>query len=178
MGIKFFLGLYVSFFLLACNSTPQQKAVQAIPTKVYNEQGIVLKAYDFKALEPMLHQSDDTTYVFNFWATWCEPCVAELPHFEEVNKLYANRKFKMVLVSLDFPKMVTTRLIPFIKNNNLMAEVVYLDDLDANTWVDAINSEWSGAIPATLIYKNDKRYFYEQSFTLETLKTEIEKIIN
>jgi len=69
-------------------------------------------------------------------------------------------------------------LIPFIKSNNLSAEVIYLDDLDANSWVDKINPEWSGAIPATLIYRNAQNGFYEKSFTYDEIKTEIDKFVN
>ena len=84
----------------------------------------------------------------------------------------------MILVSLDFPKMIESRVIPFIKNKNLQAEVVVLNDPDANSWIEKVAKEWSGAIPATIIYKNEKRKFYEQSFTEEELETEIKSFIN
>jgi thiol-disulfide isomerase/thioredoxin len=175
MVLKFLIGICVSFFVCSCQSSTQENKIRPKPTKIYQEQGILLKSYDYKSFEPMLHHNNDTIYVINFWATWCEPCVAELPHFEAINNLYAHEKFKMILVSLDFPKMIKNRLIPFIKANNFSAEVIFLDDVDANSWVDKINPDWSGAIPATLIYKNNLRKFYEKSFTFQTLKIEIDK---
>ena len=72
-------------------------------------------------------------------------------------------------VSLDFPKHKTTRLLPFLKTHNIQSEVVLLDDANENAWINAIDSTWSGAIPATIFYNHHKRDFYEQSFTQDEL---------
>ena len=53
-------------------------------------------------LEQWLNADTDTVYVLNFWATWCGPCVAELPEFEKLNEKYAAQKVKVVLISTDF----------------------------------------------------------------------------
>lgn len=150
-----------------------QKEQQAKPLQVYQKKGIKIKSYTYEGFESYLNQKNDTLYVINFWATWCVPCVKELPHFEKLNAKYKSGKFKMLLVSLDFPKLVESRVLPFVKNKNLKAEVLLLNDPDANSWIEKVASEWSGAIPATLIYKNDKRQFYEKSFTEEELESEI-----
>ena len=81
-------------------------------------------------------------------------------------------------MSLDFPKQYETRLKPFIKKKDLRLPIVALDDVDQNRWIPAIDSAWSGALPATLIYRGDRRKFYEQSFTYEELEKEIEQFIN
>lgn len=169
--------LIVFQFCMVMNGFSQNKALSK-PLKVYEKEGIKLKSYNFDGLQPYLNQKNDTVYVINFWATWCVPCVKELPHFEKLNQKYKSGKFKMILVSLDFPKMIESRVIPFIKNKNLQAEVVVLNDPDANSWIEKVAKEWSGAIPATVIYKNDKRTFYEQSFTEEELELEIKSFIN
>jgi hypothetical protein len=80
---------------------------------------------------------------------------------------------KVLLVSLDMHKMVESRLIPFIKEKNLQSDVVLLRDPDANSWIGKVDKNWSGAIPATVIYRNDKRNFYEKSFTYEELEKEV-----
>jgi len=67
----------------------------------------------FDDFEPILHQDTDTTYVVNFWATWCGPCVKELPYFEALHKSYKNQPVKVVLVSLDFEKHIVRKLLPF-----------------------------------------------------------------
>lgn len=148
------------------------------PLKIYEKDSITIKSFDYEGIKPFLNQKNDTLYVVNFWATWCIPCIEELPHFEKLNQKYKAEKFKMILISLDFPKMVESRLIPFIKKKNLQAEVILLNDPEANRWIEEINKEWTGAIPATIIYKNDKHTFYEQSFTETELESEIIKHFN
>jgi thiol-disulfide isomerase/thioredoxin len=134
-------------------------------------------AFNYDGLKPLLHLQNDKTYVVNFWATWCAPCVKELPYFEKLNKEYQDKNVEVILVSLDFPKKVNTKLIPFINENNLQSKVVLLDDKNEQFWIGDISDKWSGAIPATLIYNKDKREFYEKSFTYESLENTIESFL-
>lgn len=134
------------------------------PTKSEAQTIDELTIVDYRGLAPLLHKNNDTTYVVNFWATWCGPCVKELPYFEQLNKEGASKKIKVVLVSLDFSKQYETKLIPFLKKHQLSSQVVVLNDSDSNVWIDKISPDWSGAIPATLVFKGEKREFYEQSF--------------
>ncbi|WP_286927992.1 TlpA family protein disulfide reductase [Flavobacterium sp. UBA4197] len=148
------------------------------PLKIYEKDRVKVKSFDFNGLEPLLKKDNDTTYVVNFWATWCVPCVAELPHFEKLNADYKDKKVKVLLVSLDMPQKVESNLLPFIKKKNMQSEIVYLNDPDANAWISKVDTAWSGAIPATVIYKGDKRKFFEQSFTYEALQKELQSIMN
>lgn len=139
---------------------------------------VSLKVYDYEGLKPFLETSDDKVYVVNFWATWCAPCIKELPYFEEMNQKYQDKNVEVLLVSLDFPKKYESHVKPFIKKHNLKSKVVALDDNDSNAWIPAIDSEWSGAIPATLIFNKEKRKFYEQTFTYKELETEVKHFLN
>jgi thiol-disulfide isomerase/thioredoxin len=133
--------------------------------------------YDYEGLQPLLQKQNDTTYVVNFWATWCKPCVAELPAFEEIHAKYQSQKVKVLLVSLDFMKNYHSRLLPFIAEKKIQSQVVLLNDPRSNEWIDKVSPQWSGAIPATLIYRNDHRIFYERSFTADELDAELRKFI-
>lgn len=146
----------------------------------YNEDfsTVPLEIYDFEGLKPFLKTNTDKTYVVNFWATWCAPCIKELPYFEQLNATYSDKNVKVILVSLDFPKKYDSHLKPFIKKHNLKSKVLALDDNDSNTWIPAIDPDWSGAIPATLIFNKEKRQFYEKTFTYEELETEIKQFVN
>ncbi|NHN24348.1 TlpA family protein disulfide reductase [Flavobacterium jejuense] len=162
--------------LLVATVIYSQKNVQ--PIKVYELEGITVSSYDFEGLETFFKQKDDTIYIINFWATWCAPCIKELPYFEGIGKKYKEKNVKIILVSLDFPKKVETSLLPFIKRKKLVSDVIHLNDPDANSWIEKVNKGWSGAIPATIIYKNDDAAFYEQSFTYEELEKELLKMLN
>jgi thiol-disulfide isomerase/thioredoxin len=132
----------------------------------------------FDELQKRIFNVDnDTLFVVNFWATWCKPCVKELPAFELAGSTFKESNLKIVLVSLDFPEHLEKGVLPFIMEKGLTNEVVILDDPDANTWIPLVSNEWSGAIPATVMVKNGKKQFYEQSFTSESLDKEIRDLL-
>jgi thiol-disulfide isomerase/thioredoxin len=141
------------------------------PTEIHVE------TIDYNGLEKLLSKNNDKIYIVNFWATWCKPCVQELPAFEKIYNTYKNQDVELILVSLDFPNQIESRVIPFIKKNNLKGNVVLMADPDQNTWIPKVDETWSGAIPATLIYTKNSRKFYEQSFTFEELKNEITTLL-
>lgn len=110
-------------------------------------------------------------------ATWCAPCIKELPYFELINTEYGDKNVEVILVSLDFPHLYESKLKPFIKENQLHSKVIALDDADMNSWIPKVDKSWSGSIPATLIYKKDMRKFFEQAFDYKTLKAEVAKFL-
>lgn len=124
-----------------------------------------IPVYDeFDKIEPIFHQKTDTTYVINFWATWCKPCVEELPYFEQLHKTLNGEKVKIILLSLDFPRQLESKLIPFVQENQLKSEVIALTDGQFSVWIDKVSPEWGGAIPITLVYNAQKRHFYGEQF--------------
>jgi thiol-disulfide isomerase/thioredoxin len=127
----------------------------------------------------MMSQKSDTTYIINFWATWCKPCVKELPYFESLHKELKGSKYRLILVSLDFKKHFESRLLPFVEKNQLQSEVYLLDEPDYNSWIDKVDSSWGGSIPATLFYNHFKkvRYFKEQEFDKQELIIFVKSII-
>ncbi len=117
-------------------------------------------------LEMRIAAGKDTTYIVNFWATWCRPCIAELPYFELVNDSLKEKKVKVLLVSVDFLSLKEEKLIPFVQKKGYKSELFILNEKNENEWINRVSPEWSGAIPATLILNTDKKYrrFYEQDF--------------
>ncbi len=138
----------------------------------------IIQIYDYDGLVPLFEQKNDTCYVINFWATWCAPCVAELPYFDQLLEKYHDEKVKVVLVSLDFANKLHKSLIPFLEKKQIKSDIMVLDDNDANSWINQVSPKWSGALPATVIYKNGNKAFFEKSFTFEELETEFLTIKN
>ena len=116
----------------------------------------------FAAFENAILKEDDNIYVINFWATWCAPCIKELPYFEKLHT--DNPKVKVILVSLDSRNDLNKKLIPFVDRKKITAQVVLLSDKDYNAWLDKIDATWSGAIPATLIVSGKRKLFAEREF--------------
>jgi len=135
-----------------------------------------VKLLNIDQLNERIKNGKDSTYVVNFWATWCAPCIKELPHFEKLKAEYKSDKLAVLLVSLDFKSKLTSNVIPFVKRKNLKNEVFLLNESSPQEFIDRIDPSWSGSIPATLFIKNDKRKFVESEFTYEQLLTEYKKL--
>lgn len=149
---------------LALNDTMQP--IKILKTKL----GTEIPVYSFEAFENNILKSNEpsVTYVINFWATWCGPCVAELPYFFELEQQYSSKNVKFIYVSLDFTKSLENKLLPFIETRKIKNKVIVLDQKNVNSWMGKIDTNWSGAIPATLIYNSEKRVFLEQNFESAT----------
>lgn len=115
----------------------------------------------------MLEELRGSYILVNFWATWCKPCVAELPYFIEFAQ--ENENVELILVNLDMPSQVEKLVKPFLKRENIAQTVVHLNDPNSNFWINDIDSSWSGAIPATLIIRDEIKQFYEGSLNLADL---------
>ncbi len=123
--------------------------------------------------------TSDTLYVVNFWATWCKPCVNELPYFQKIADTYAGKNVKVILVSNDMRRDMTKRVPDFIKNNGIKLQVLYIDEVDADLWISKVNKDWTGAIPATWMYNgsNGKEDFTEGELTFEELENKVKAML-
>ncbi|EDM43975.1 thioredoxin-like protein [unidentified eubacterium SCB49] len=136
-----------------------------------------IPVYDFETFEHLLYTEENKTYIVNFWAMWCAPCVKEMPILQEYEK--NNPNVNLILVSMDFPEDIDTKLIPFLDKKGINAKVVLLDAPDANSWIDKVNPNWSGSIPYTIIFNNKNRSYHERAFeNLKDLETEVNNTIN
>ena len=153
------LAVLAAFFGCSAKTpeTPLTPAPGKSATAVTND-SIPFPVYmNYSEFEPHLNRSNDTTYVVNFWATWCKPCVEEMPLFEKLITATASKPIKVLLVSMDFPKDIQKKLVPFVAERKLQRHVVALADMDYNAWIDKVSTEWDGAIPFTLVYNKNGR---------------------
>jgi len=135
-----------------------------------------VKLMNIDQLNERIKNGKDSTYVVNFWATWCAPCIKELPHFEKLNAEFKSEKLAVLLVSVDFKSKLNSAVIPFVKRKNMKSQVFLLNESDPQKYIDRIDKSWSGSIPATLFIKGDQRKFIESEFTYEQLLTEYKKL--
>lgn len=140
--------------------------------KSYSQKVPILKITD---LEKRIKNDSDTTYIVNFWATWCAPCVKELPDFDSISKEFSNKKVKVLFVTMDFKEDLEPKVLPFIIKKKLYSEVLLLDEINGNYFIPKVSDAWSGALPATLIINQKKKFnhFFEKKLTYDFLKSEI-----
>ncbi|HRV86024.1 MAG TPA: TlpA disulfide reductase family protein [Saprospiraceae bacterium] len=174
--LSYALTAVVVILMQACQPVSSRQ-----PAKPFYEQALTLEDIpksDFTGLQKRLGVGKDTTFILNFWATWCHPCIEELPYFEALYPQFQDTPVKIVLISLDFPEQAAEKLPAFIQKHRLQNQVWFLDDPNPNSWVNTVESEWSGSIPATWVWKAGKRAFKEGSFAnLEELKSFIQPYI-
>lgn len=118
--------------------------------------------------------------VINFWATFCKPCVEEIPHFVKLNEKYRAQGLRMLFVSLDLEEDYPAKVQSVAQKLGIKSQVLWLDEFDADYFIPKIDSGWSGALPATLLLNAQKDYrrFLDQVLTEEKLQKEIELMLN
>lgn len=114
-------------------------------------------------------------FVVSFWATFCKPCIGEIPYLQSISKKYSSQNVDLLLVSLDLPAFYPKKIKKFVKENNFTAKVAWLDETDANHFCPVIDKSWSGAMPATLFVNAGTGYrkFVESSITEEQFEKEL-----
>ena len=155
------LLLSTLIFLAACTA-PEKGKVEIIK---------------IEGLQSLLNENNHKLHVINFWATWCKPCVKELPQFKALAEDHP--EITISLVSLDFVQDLDTKVLPFLEKKNIELRVLLIDELDYNLWIDMVDPSWSGAIPATLIIEPEtgRRKFLEKEFENDELEVEIQNFI-
>ncbi len=147
--MKLFIAVIFSFFIhTACNSQTISK----------------IKITD---LNKLIKESD-SVMIINFWATFCKPCVEEIPDLIKLSKKYKKEKVTLYLVSLDLENYYPEKIKKFVAQKKYSANIAWLNESNADYFCPLIDTTWSGAIPATLFINNKTGYrkFYEKKLTV------------
>ena len=159
-SMKKYLLIFIAFFLIISSYA------QSIPK------------WKITDVEEYIKKSE-TPVIVNFWATYCIPCIEEIPYFQELVKKYENKGVKLLLISLDFEDFYPSRIKKFADKQKFTAPIVWLDETNADYFCPKIDSAWSGVMPATLFVNNKSgfRSFFEEQIPREHLEAEILKLI-
>lgn len=122
----------------------------------------------------------DSVYVINFWATFCRPCVGEIPHFISITNRYAAQKVKLLLVSLDLKEDYPAKIRAFAKQRHFNANMAWLNETNADVFCPMIDKSWSGAIPATIMVnaRTGYRKFFEAELSAEEFEKALKEVIS
>src|SRR5688572_10022486 len=145
---------------------------------VTNAAGQDIPKWKINDLEAYIMKSDKPTVV-NFWATFCKPCIAEIPHFQKLVRQYEKDSVQLLLVSLDMKEMYPEKIKAFASEHTFTAPIVFLDETNADVFCPRVDEKWSGAIPASLFINNKTGYrkFVEEEMSEQKFETELKSLI-
>lgn len=136
-----------------------------------------IPSYSMDTLLSRIHSSADTVYVVNLWATWCGPCIRELPEFDKLYEDNKEKPVKILMVSLDYKADMSYKVPNYIQRRKMQQEVVWLNENNPSSFMPRLDKNWRGAIPATLVVYGKKNYrqFIQGSVRSEEIQTLIDK---
>lgn len=116
-------------------------------------------------------QKQDGIYVINLWATWCRPCVEELPDIEKVAASLHDKPVHVMLVSLDYASAYPKVIQRFVTQHHLQSPVYWLNETNPNAINDVLGGQWMGVVPTTLVVnaKTGYRRLFQGQITAEEL---------
>ncbi len=170
--MKFSVYLLSLLFVAACANSSDSasetklEAVAQRAAMTIDTAGVQVPVFEnFEQLQALFAaENEETVYVINFWATWCKPCLEEMPYFEELYKDYVDKQVEIVMISLDFKNQLYSNLVPFLQKRQLQPTVFAFTDSNYNNWIGHVHADWDGAIPATIIYKGERQQLVAEAF--------------
>ena len=137
-----------------------------------------IRSWKVKDVARFINESD-SVLVISFWATFCKPCVEEIPYLESISQKYRDHKVKVLLVSMDLPDFFPGKIASFVKKNNYTSQVVWLNETNADYFCPAIDKSWSGVIPSTMIINKKAGYkkFIEEQMKPLQFEAELKKAL-
>jgi thiol-disulfide isomerase/thioredoxin len=152
---------FLSVFLILCLNTKAQE----------------IQKWKLDDLTSAIKNTEVPT-IFNFWATFCKPCIEEIPYFQELAKKYEKEGVKLILISLDLPEAYP-KIKSFAIKRKFTAPIIFLEETNADIFCPAVDEKWSGVIPASLFINNKTGYrrFFEDQLSKEKLEKEMKELV-
>ncbi|MBB6369841.1 TlpA family protein disulfide reductase [Chryseobacterium shigense] len=184
---KIILSTLILTALYSCKKDGQKTENTAIEDSVTvseNTASSASGAYVSKELSPedlgkFLAQKNDTLYVTNFFATWCGPCIREIPHFKNKMQELHGKPVKFTFINLDDKSEWNSSVKTFAQENNLAGNIILLDGqkLDATFFSNNFKQWDGGSIPFTYLRKGDKTDEYLGMMTEEVLNSKVDALL-
>lgn len=127
---------------------------------------------DLEGMTQLMDAQPEKLQVINFWATWCKPCIDELPAFEKLQAAY-KEEIEVILISLDDVENLDSKVNPFLEKNMIQSQVKLLNHAYAAEYIPMVDQHWDGAIPVTLLKYKDQNKFFNQEFQYKELEIEV-----
>jgi peroxiredoxin len=116
----------------------------------WDQEPVGLKTLTAAELKKLAANPTDKYILVNVWATWCVPCIVELPQFVTINRMYRRRNFELVTISADNQKAHDTAL-DVLKKNHVACTNYRFDSDDRDLLINSLDPQWQGGVPFTVL---------------------------
>ncbi len=138
--------------------------------KRWEEEAASVEMIDTEGIQQLIKNDSENLRLINVWATWCGPCITEFPDFVDISRMYGGREFELITISADTPDK-QDKVLDFLNKKNAAASTNYLfSKVDKYALIEAIDPDWQGALPYTLLIKPGGEKVYAQQGTIDPLK--------
>jgi peroxiredoxin len=153
-----------------CSTKWSEKRVDAEEAiKKWNEEPVTLKPLDEEALADLAMNETDQWLLVNVWATWCGPCILELPEFVTINRMYRGRELRVATISLDDPEQEKKALN--VLRDRHVALANYISAIpDRDRLAELLDPEWRGPLPHTVLIAPGGNVIYRSEGPIEPLE--------
>jgi len=135
----------------------------------WDAEPVTLEPIDVAGVAKLVKDAGPKLTVISVWATWCGPCVAELPEFVTMNRMYRGRPFRLVTISLDDPDKQADAL-RVLKENHVAAGNYVFKSSDRDAFAEALDKEWPGPVPYTLVVAPGGKVVYRKVGAIDPLE--------
>lgn len=142
-------------------------------------QSQVIAKWKITDFEKYVSTAKENVLVINFWATFCKPCVAEIPNFISTVKKHSADSVKLMLVSLDLKSEYPKKIMAFASKRKFKTNIAWLNETDADYFCPKVDAKWSGSIPSTLFINKQTGYhaFFEEELSAKEFEKQLFKAI-
>ena len=155
-----------------------KRASAAESIKKWQAEPVELATIDLEGLEQLVANDTENYRLINLWATWCGPCVSELPEFVDINRMYRKRHFELITISMDDPEAHEDALE--ILKETYASTKNYLSSIkDRDEFAEAFDAKWPGPVPYTILVAPGGEIVYrvEGEIDVQELRREIADLL-
>ena len=134
---------------------------------------VTVEKIDSLGITQLINNQSDNYRLINVWATWCGPCVVEFPELVKINRMYRGRDFEFITISADKPDQ-HDKVLKFLQEQQAANQNYHFNSTNVYSLIDAVDSEWSGALPHTILVAPGGEIVYRHMGLIDPLEVKRE----
>ena len=152
----------------------EKRAAAARELAAMEKEPVTLESADVQTIKTLMTNNTPKMLLINVWATWCGPCLIELPEFVTMNRMYRNGNFELVTISADTPDR-KAKALTVLQERQVAARNYIFEGKDLDALANALDAEWAGGLPYTILVAPGGKIIQRQMGQVDSMK--LKKVI-